>query len=61
MVRIEIDYDKLGDDKSAIDVCPAGVFEEQGGKIVAAHPEQCIVCRACEGAAPDGAIIVIDE
>ncbi|MCF7798803.1 ferredoxin family protein [Candidatus Woesearchaeota archaeon] len=61
MVRIEIDYDKLGDDKSILDVCPAGVFEEQGGKIVVAHADQCVVCRACEGAAPEGAITVIEE
>ena len=61
MVRIEIDYEKLGDDKSAMDVCPVGVYEIQDGKLVAAHPEKCIVCRACEASAPEGAIKVIDE
>lgn len=61
MVRIEIDYDKLGDDKSCLDVCPAQVFEEQDGKIVAARPQDCTVCRACEASAPEGAITVIDE
>lgn len=61
MVRIEIDYEKLGDDKSALEVCPTSVFEEQDGKIVAARPEDCMVCRACEASAPEGAITVIDE
>ncbi|MBD3209551.1 4Fe-4S ferredoxin [Candidatus Woesearchaeota archaeon] len=60
-VRIEIDYEKLGDDKSALDVCPVGVFEEQDGKVVAAHPENCTVCRACESSAPEGAIKVTEE
>jgi NAD-dependent dihydropyrimidine dehydrogenase PreA subunit len=61
MVRIDIDYSKLGDDKSALDVCPTGVFELQDGKVVAARPEDCIVCRACEASAPEGAIKVIEE
>ena len=61
MVRIDIDYDKLGDDKSALDVCPTNVFELKDGKVVAARPEDCIVCRACEASAPEGAIQVIEE
>ena len=61
MVRIEINYEKLGDDKSALEICPVQVFEEQDGKIVAAHPENCTVCRACEASAPEGAITVIEE
>ncbi len=61
IVRIEINYEKLGDDKNVLDVCPSSVFEEQDGKIVAARPEDCTICRACEAAAPEGAITVIDE
>lgn len=57
-VRIDIDYEKLGEDKSAIDVCPVQVFELQDGKLVAAHPERCTVCRVCEASAPEGAIKV---
>jgi NAD-dependent dihydropyrimidine dehydrogenase PreA subunit len=60
-VRIDINYDKLGDDTSALDVCPMGVFELKDGKVVAAHPENCIVCRACEASAPPGAIHVNEE
>ena len=59
-VKIDIDYEKLGEDKSALDVCPTSVFEEQDGKIVAAHPENCTVCRACEASAPEGAITVTE-
>ena len=57
-VRIDIDYEKLGDDKSAIDVCPTNVFEMKDGKLIAARPEDCTVCRVCEASAPPGAITV---
>lgn len=61
MAKITIDYEKLGDDKSALDVCPTGVFEEVDGKVVATHPEDCTLCRACEASAPEGAITVEED
>ena len=61
MVRIEIDYEALGEDKTALEMCPAGVYEEEDGKIVAAHPENCMRCHACTTSAPEGAITLIEE
>jgi NAD-dependent dihydropyrimidine dehydrogenase PreA subunit len=58
MPTVTIDYSKCNLSKQCIAVCPTNVFEEKDGKMVAARPQDCTVCRACEGACPQGAIKV---
>ena len=41
-----------------IALCPQGVLAEDAGRIVAAHPERCDACLACEEACSEGAIEV---
>jgi NAD-dependent dihydropyrimidine dehydrogenase PreA subunit len=43
-----------------VNICPMGVFEDQGGTVVVAMEDQCIVCRACEASCPSDAIVVED-
>lgn len=56
--RPYIDYSKCKKCKTCVDVCPVGVFEERGGKVEVARPEDCIQCRACEVSCPNKAIEV---
>jgi len=37
-----------------------GVYEVKDGKSVAAKPDECLVCRACEVQCPEGAIQVVE-
>lgn len=41
-------------------VCPMNVFEKKDDKVVVAHPNKCIGCKACEAQCPEGAIKVED-
>jgi len=41
-------------------LCPMGVFEDEGEKVTAVNPDECIVCRGCEAACPTEAIQVTE-
>lgn len=49
MPRIEIDGSKASDDRviEVIDVCPKGVFANEGGTLVVKDPLRCNLCMAC--------------
>jgi NAD-dependent dihydropyrimidine dehydrogenase PreA subunit len=58
-----IHYNKVKNPKvldEVMDVCPVGVFAKEKGKVIVKHPEKCIGCRACEGVAENGEVVVID-
>jgi len=63
MNKIVINYEiaKPEELEQLLDVCPTAVFEKQENKVVVAHPEQCITCRACEATCPDGGVTVTEE
>lgn len=56
--RPYIDYEKCTLKRTCMEVCPAGVFAEENGKMVVKYPEKCIQCRACEVSCPEKAITV---
>ena len=60
MPKVVIDYNKCTTKAVCVDVCPVGVFEKQGDKVVVAHEDQCTVCRACEASCPESAITVTE-
>ncbi|MBR9676494.1 ferredoxin family protein [Candidatus Woesearchaeota archaeon] len=62
MVRVVIDYSKCTGVLSCIDVCPTNVFEKgEDGRAKVINEAECIVCRACESACPQGAITVSED
>jgi NAD-dependent dihydropyrimidine dehydrogenase PreA subunit len=61
MPKVVIDYTKCTVSKQCLEVCPTGVFEMQGDKMVVAREEDCTACRLCEQSCPCGAITVTDD
>ena len=60
MPKPKIDYSKCKNTKTCVNVCPVNVYEDKGGKVVVARPQDCIGCRACEVSCPYKAIKVSD-
>jgi len=60
MPKPVINYEKLGDYKGLIEICPVNVFAKEKDKIIVKKPQECIGCRACEVDAPEGAIKVVE-
>ena len=58
MPKVTIDYDKCQFCQTCVSVCPMGVYEVQGDKVVVADQDSCIACRACEASCPTEAITV---
>lgn len=61
MPKVVIDYEKCNVSEDCVNVCPTGVFEKQGDKVVVAHEDQCTACRLCEQTCPCGAITVTED
>lgn len=55
----KINYKKCKNVKACIQVCPAGVFAEEKGKIIVKYPEKCIQCGACVASCPNEAIELV--
>jgi NAD-dependent dihydropyrimidine dehydrogenase PreA subunit len=60
MVKIVVNNEKCNGCSTCADTCPVGVYEIKDGKSVAAKPDECLVCRACEVQCPESAIQVIE-
>ena len=59
--RVEIDLEMCNRCKVCVDACFVNVikWEDKNGKPVAAYPEDCVWCLACEEACPAQCIEVI--
>jgi len=58
LAKITINLKKCNGCGTCVNVCPVNVYELKGGKSVAARPNDCIECKACEVSCPTGAIKV---
>ncbi len=58
MPEVVIDFDKCIDCKICVQLCPMGVFRDEGEKVSVNKPDDCIICRGCEAACPIEAITV---
>jgi len=56
--EINFDYKKLDVSSFDVNCCPVHILEKRQGKIVVTDVEKCTLCRACEDAAPKGAVEV---
>ena len=62
-IEVEVDDSIAGDAELAAkleEVCPVDIFRDAGGKveIVKENLDECVLCRLCLEAAPDGAVTV---
>lgn len=53
-----IDYSKCTSCETCITVCPVGVYDKKGEKVVPKNAKDCTGCRACEVSCPSQAITV---
>jgi 2-oxoglutarate ferredoxin oxidoreductase subunit delta len=60
MVKIIVDNHKCSGCSTCVEVCPVSVYELKNEKAVAAKPEECLVCRACEVQCPENAIQIVE-
>ncbi len=56
--KIEIDHDRCDFGGSCVNVCPKGVLEKEGKRIVVKRPENCNLCNSCIETCDIGAITV---
>ena len=54
---VEVDYHLCQGMSKCIDVCPMGVYSLVDKKVVADNIDECIMCGACMGVCPNGAIV----
>ena len=60
MPEVSIDYDKCINCKTCTQICPMGIYKDEGEKITVSAQEECIACMGCVGACPVDAITVIE-
>ncbi len=54
---VEIDIEACTGVSDCVDICPADVYEVEGGKVKADNIGECLECGACEGVCPSDAIL----
>jgi NAD-dependent dihydropyrimidine dehydrogenase PreA subunit len=62
-IEVEVADSAAGDAdlaKKLEEVCPVDIYADDGGRVevVAANVDECVLCRLCLEAAPDGAVTV---
>jgi len=62
-IEVEVDDSVAGDAelaKKLEEACPVDIFSasEDGVSVVAENQDECVLCRLCLDAAPDGAVTV---
>jgi NAD-dependent dihydropyrimidine dehydrogenase PreA subunit len=55
--RISVDLGLCTGCGTCLSVCPRGVYEMKENSIVAARPDECVLCKACYNQCPVSAII----
>jgi NAD-dependent dihydropyrimidine dehydrogenase PreA subunit len=62
-IEVEVADSAAGDAEVAAkleEVCPVDIYADEGGRVevVEANVDECVLCRLCLEASPDGAVAV---
>ena len=60
MPQVSIDYEKCIYCKTCTQICPMGLYKDEGDKISVGAQEECIACMGCVGACPVDSITVLE-
>jgi NAD-dependent dihydropyrimidine dehydrogenase PreA subunit len=60
MPQVSIDYDNCINCKTCTQICPMGVYKDEGEKVSIVDGDECIACMGCVGACPVDTITVIE-
>jgi NAD-dependent dihydropyrimidine dehydrogenase PreA subunit len=58
--KVILDEKKCINCKICVSICPMGVYEDIGDKVLVANEEECIACMGCVPACPVEAILVAE-
>lgn len=59
--NVQFNYEKLDVKSFNTSCCPVRILEKKGDTIAVTDMEKCTLCRACEDAAPKGAVTVTGD